>query len=273
MPNEPFWTQLQSFYDRIPTIEQRRREARQQPRRLRHHLNQQLHGILQTLNLRALAQRCSASVPPRPVTAPNTLTRIQRWQPFAGGYVRVLRPRRPADGRRRLAFAGSEHWNEAKLSGTSTKPGFVVLFPVVLLELVSESPVDRRTGQGNDAYLLYLHATASESPATMPCSNVADDLPACAGCPSCATASPFLSPAGGSRCWCHRYPPCHAGRRVGGTSHYHQQKEALLAFGASLPAERTRRPTQRAPVGTHWRRQEPDRTAALYQYRRLVDRS
>ena len=67
MPNEPFWTDLQSIYKRIPTIEQRRREARTTAlAACANHLNQQLHDILQTLNLRALAQRCSASVPTLP---------------------------------------------------------------------------------------------------------------------------------------------------------------------------------------------------------------
>ncbi len=179
MPNEPFWTDLQSFHDRIPTIEQRRRESRTSAlAACANHLNQQLHGILKTLNLRALAQRCSASVPALPCRRAEHLQDRERWQPFAGVYVRaffVLDGR--VDGQRRLALAGSEHWNEAQLSWHFDEARFRGFPPTVLLELVAEASVDRRTGQGN-AYLLYLHADRiriAEGDAVL---QVADDLPA-----------------------------------------------------------------------------------------------
>lgn len=179
MPNEPFWTDLQSIYKRIPTIEQRRREARTTAlAACANHLNQQLHDILQTLNLRALAQRCSASVPTLPSRRAEHLQDRNRWQPFAGVYVRaffVLDGR--VDGQRRLALAGSEHWNEAQLSWHFDEARFRGFVPTVLLELVSEASVDQRNGQGN-AYLLYLHADRIRIADGDAVLHIADDLPA-----------------------------------------------------------------------------------------------
>lgn len=179
MPNESFWTGLQSFHDSIPTIGQRRREARAAAlSACAQHLNQQLHGILQTLNLGALAQRCSASVPTLPSRRAEHLQDRERWQPFGGVYVRaffVLNGR--LDGQRRLALACSEHWNEAQLSWHFDEARFRGFVPTVLLELVSEASVDGRTGQGN-AYLLYLHADRIRIADSDALLQVADDLPA-----------------------------------------------------------------------------------------------
>jgi len=179
MPNEPFSTDLQSFYDRIPEIDQRRREARTSAlAACANHLNQQLHGILKTLNLRALAQRCLTSVPALPSRRAEHLQDRERWQSFDSVYVRtffVLNGR--LDGQRRLALAGSERWNEAHLSWHFDETRFRGFVPTVLLELVPESSIDRRTGQG-DAYLLYLHADRIRIADGDAVLHIADDLPA-----------------------------------------------------------------------------------------------
>jgi len=179
MPNESFWTDLHSFYNRIPEIDQRRREARTAAlAACAMDLNQRLHGILQTLNLRALSQRCSASVPTLPSRRVEHLQDRERWQPFVGGYVRaffVLDGR--LDGQRRLALAGSEHWNEAQLSWHFDEARFRGFVPTVLLELVPESSVDRQTSHGN-AYLLYLHADRIRIADGDALLHIADDLPA-----------------------------------------------------------------------------------------------
>jgi len=179
MPNESFWTDLQSFYNRIPAIEQRRREARTSAlAACASHLDQQLHGILQALNLGALAQRCSASVPALPSRRAEHLQDRERWQPFDGVFVRafvVLDGR--VDGQRRLALAGSEHRSEAQLSWHFDEARFRGFVPTVLLELVPESSVDRQTGQGN-SYLLYLHADRIRIADSDALLHIADDLPA-----------------------------------------------------------------------------------------------
>lgn len=179
MSNESFWTELQSFHDRIPTIDQHRRAARAAAlSACAMDLNQRLHGILKTLNLRALAQRCLTSVPTLPSRRAEHLQDRERWQPFDGVFVRaffVLNGR--VDGQRRLALAGSDHWNEAQLSWHFDEARFRGFVPTVLLELVPESSVDRQTGQGN-AYLLYLHADRIRIADGDAVLHVADDRPA-----------------------------------------------------------------------------------------------